>query len=117
MTKPINYKHLDWAFREFIKIQEDMIARGQIDAAIKNLEEALNERLAIYPAKDEGVWKITQLLGDVSVKTAVRHINNSNLEQGMAYLKQARRFTEPLPHSDWKESAEWVALRKSVLKN
>lgn len=58
-TKPINYKHLDWAFREFMKIQEDMIARGHIDSAIKNLEEALNERLAIYPAKDEGVWKIT----------------------------------------------------------
>lgn len=57
--KPINYKHLDWAFREFMKIQEDMIQRGQIDTAIKNLEEALNERLALYPAKDEGVWKIT----------------------------------------------------------
>jgi hypothetical protein len=94
-----------------------MIARGHIDAAIKNLEEALNERLAIYPAKDEGVWKITQLLGDVSVKTAVRHINNNNLEQGMQYLKLARRFTEPLPNSDWKDNPEWIAIRKSVLKN
>lgn len=26
--KPINTKNLDWAFREFMKIQEDMIARG-----------------------------------------------------------------------------------------
>jgi|LauGreDrversion4_2_1035121.scaffolds.fasta_scaffold435762_1 hypothetical protein len=42
-----------------MKIQEDMIAKGQIDSAIKNLEDALNERLAIYPAKDDGVWKIT----------------------------------------------------------
>ena len=36
-----------------------MISKGQIDSAIKNLEEALNERLSIYPAKDAGVWQIT----------------------------------------------------------
>lgn len=57
------------------------------------------------------------MLGDVSVKTAVRHINNNNLDLGMQYLKQASKFTEPLPNSDWKENAEWIALRKSVLKN
>jgi hypothetical protein len=42
-----------------MKVQEDMIAKGQIDPAIKNLEDALNERLAIYPGKDEGVWRLT----------------------------------------------------------
>lgn len=100
-----------------MSIQEDMIARGHIDAAIKNLEEALNERLAIYPAKDEGVWKITQLLGEVTVKTAVRHLNNNILDQALTYLSLAKRYTEPLPNSDWNENAEWISLRKSVYKN
>jgi hypothetical protein len=26
--KPINYKNLDWSFKEFMKVQEDMIAKG-----------------------------------------------------------------------------------------
>ena len=43
--KPINYNTLDWAFKQFITIQEDMIAKGHIDAAIKNLEDELNDRL------------------------------------------------------------------------
>lgn len=114
---PINYKNLDWAFREFIKIQEDLIQKGQIDGAIKNLEEALNERLALYPARDPGVWRITQLMGEVSVKTAVRHLNNNNLDEGLNYLKHARQVTEPLPNSDWSENPDWVSLRKSVYKN
>ena len=59
LDKPINYSNLDWAFKEFMKVQEDMIQRGQIDSAIKNLEEGLNERLSLYPAQDDGVWKLT----------------------------------------------------------
>jgi hypothetical protein len=94
-----------------------LISRGQIDPAIKNLEEALNERLAIYPARDEGVWKITQLLGDISIKTAVRHINNNNFDEGLKYLKEARKYTEPLPNSDWSEKPDWIGLRKGVFKN
>jgi hypothetical protein len=94
-----------------------MIARGHIDSAIKNLEEALNERLAIFPARDDGVWKIIQLLGDVTVKTAVRYLNSNNLEQGLTYLNLAKRYTEPLPNSDWNEKADWISLRKSVYKN
>jgi tetratricopeptide (TPR) repeat protein len=117
MEKPINYKHLDWAFKEFMKVQEDMIQRGQIDAAIKNLEEGLNERLSLYPAKDEGVWKLTQLLADVNIKTAVRLLNNNQVDDSIKYLKEARKVTEPLPNSDWNENAEWVSLRKSVFKN
>jgi hypothetical protein len=77
LDKPINYSNLDWAFKEFMKVQEDMIQRGQIDSAIKNLEEGLNERLSLYPAQDDGVWKLTQLLADVNIKTAVRHLNNN----------------------------------------
>jgi hypothetical protein len=44
-------------------------------------------------------------------------MNNNKLDESLNYLKQARRFTEPLPNSDWKENPEWVALRKSVFKN
>ena len=94
-----------------------MIHRGQIDIAIKNLEEGLNERLSLYPAKDEGVWKLTQLLADVNIKTAVRHLNNNNVDESLKYLKEARKVTEPLPNSDWTDKPEWVTLRKSVYKN
>lgn len=94
-----------------------MIAKGQIDPAIKNLEDALNERLSIYPAIDDGVWRLTQLLADVTIKTAVRHLNNNKPDESIGYLKQAMKCTEPLPNSDWSENAEWVSLRKSVFKN
>lgn len=60
-----------------MKIQENLISKGHIDESISKLEEALNERLALYPARDEGVWQITNLLADVTVKTAVRHLNNN----------------------------------------
>lgn len=63
------------------------------------------------------MWKLTQLLADVNIKTAVRHLNNNQIDESLKYLKEARKVTEPLPNSDWTDKPEWVSLRKSVFKN
>ncbi len=57
------------------------------------------------------------LLADVNIKTAVRLLNNNQVDESIKYLKEARKVTEPLPNADWSEKPEWVTLRKSVYKN
>lgn len=94
-----------------------MAARGNLDEAIKNLEDGLNERLGLYPAKDRGVWLISKLLAEIGIRMAVRSLNNDKPDKANFFLKLSRKHTEPLPNSDWNENPEWMLTRKNVFKN
>ena len=48
---------------------------------------------------------------------AVRCLNTDKLEKAHEYLKMARKYTEPLPNSDWNELEDWMQTRKNVFKN
>ena len=72
------------------------------------MREGLNERLALYPAREPGVWMISKLLADIGLRLAVRCLNTDKVEKAHEYLKMSRKYTEPLPNSDWNEKPEWM---------
>ncbi|CDW88809.1 UNKNOWN [Stylonychia lemnae] len=108
---------VDAAFEEYLKVQEELASRGEIEESLKNLQEGLNERLSLYPARDRGVWLISKLIAEIGIRLAVRCLNNEKMEKANQYLKLARKHTEPLPNSDWSDNAEWMGTRKNVFKN
>ena len=58
-----------------------MASKGEIDEAVKNLQEGLNERLGLYPAKDQGVWLLSKLLAEIGIRMAVRSLNSDKLDK------------------------------------
>ena len=58
-----------------------MAARGEIEEAIKNLQDGLNERLNYYPARDRGVWLISKMLSEIGIRLAVRCLNTDKAEK------------------------------------
>ena len=48
---------------------------------------------------------------------AVRSLNNNKNDKANYFLKLARKYTEPLPNSDWNENSDWMLTRKNVFRN
>ena len=73
--------------------------------------------MSLYPAREKGVWLISKLIAEIGIRMAVRFLNSGKLDKAQSYLKMSRKYTEPLPNSDWSEEKEWQTTRKNVFKN
>ena len=108
---------VDSSFLEFLKTQEELASRGYLTEAMKSLEDGLAERSTFYPSTDQGIWLISKMLVQINMKMAVKALDINKLEKANQFLKQARKFSEPLPASQWDQSPDWMNIRKNVYKN
>ena len=63
------------------------------------------------------LWMCIKVLGDITLKHAVKLLNDRKLEQARFMLKQCEKFTDPIAGSNWSKRSEWCVIRKNMHKN
>lgn len=103
----------------YLKAMQAQAAEGHVVKTLRSLEMTLKDKLRVYQDQPghRALWSIAKLLADVALKTAVKHLNNRQLDLAFKYLKLTQKHTEPLAGSNWSKNEEWIVLRKNLHKN
>ena len=103
---------IDAQYLDFLNTANEMAGQGDIKLAIRLLEDEINDRLDKYSSKDKGVWIYSKSIADICNNHASKLINYNQLDNAMEFLKIAKKYTEPLPNSNWGERKDWKLVRK-----
>jgi tetratricopeptide (TPR) repeat protein len=94
-----------------------MALRGDIKLGIRLLEDEIDERLEKYGTRDKGVWAYSKGIAQICNNHVGSLIDKSKFDSSQEYLKIARKYTEPIPNSNWGMKPEWKSIRKNIFKN